>query len=328
MYEPFTNGQIARMRALFDSQTGIRKDIMTLAEILTNPPYLTGPTHFNTTGTFTVNDMPTGATITSFAYCLPSSTSGNSITLSNTNNSEPAIETISVTVTLGNYTYHTKPVEFIHGAYIPEFVIGYSRMGSSETDGWCVSGGSGCFLRVEGLNSEELQLLQNMQYQARILNSNGTVHYTLPNTFSFTWNQDYDTGCSGAYPYYILEMRNVTYNSNSAWHQINDLIYGTSCNSLLRFTAFPNPVSDVLNIGFDQATLQQQSQWQQSQLTTETFDIRLYDSNGMLQQQTSYQGQGTIQLSTSSLPNGIYFLRIYSSLTPSQPEVHRIIINH
>jgi hypothetical protein len=301
------------------------------------PPTLSGPSYFNTSGTFTINNLPSGATVTCYGS-LPSSISGNTITLSNTNDTEPGFGTVWAKVTVNNTSYTTNTIWFIHGEYIPEFIIGYTRVGSSEIGGWCISGGDGCFLRVEGMGNTDFQLLGNMQYQARILNSNGSVHYTLPNPFSFTQSYGYFTGCSGDYPYYRLEMRNVTYNPNSAWHRISDLIYGANCDSFysLGLTASPNPVSGVLSVSFDQETLAQAvAQLQQASSgvsalrpASATLDIRLYDSSGTLQRQASSQGQGVTQLNVSNLPNGVYFLRVYSRLDPSKPEVRRIIIKH
>jgi hypothetical protein len=333
----FTNGQIARMRAMFDTQTGIRKEIMTLATFLTNPPYITGPAYFNTSGTFTLHNLPSGATFTCSGGNLQSSVSGNSITLSGTNETEPHIGNISALVTFNNTSYWTKPIQFIYGEYVPEFVAGISYSGGQYVSGWCISGSGSGLLMIDNAGSIERQLLTNMQYQARILNSNGTVHYTLPNTFSFPEVGFFATGCSGGYPYYMLELRNVTYNVNSTWVRLFDYIYGIECGSMSyssMFTVSPNPVSDVLSISLDQtavASLQQQQSLLSSSvsnLLSATFDIRLYDSNGTLQRQSSVLGQNTAQLNVSNLPGGIYFLHIYNGQTLSKPQVHRIVINH
>ncbi|MDR1552298.1 MAG: zinc metalloprotease, partial [Prevotellaceae bacterium] len=59
----FTNGQITRMRALFDTQIGIRKQMLAAAEYITNPPTISGASHFCTTGIFSVNNLPVEAII-------------------------------------------------------------------------------------------------------------------------------------------------------------------------------------------------------------------------------------------------------------------------
>jgi hypothetical protein len=51
----FTNGQVARMRSLFDSETGIRREIMDMAELLTTLPTLSGPSTLCATGTYTLS---------------------------------------------------------------------------------------------------------------------------------------------------------------------------------------------------------------------------------------------------------------------------------
>jgi len=60
----FTNGQIVRMRALFDTQNGIRREMLALSEFITNPPAISGPSILCDIGTFSIDNLPAGATVT------------------------------------------------------------------------------------------------------------------------------------------------------------------------------------------------------------------------------------------------------------------------
>jgi hypothetical protein len=76
----FTNGQIARMRALFDTQTGIRREMLTHANAITNPPpTLSGPSSLcsGSSGTFTVSNPPAGFTWSCSSNLTKTSGSGN-----------------------------------------------------------------------------------------------------------------------------------------------------------------------------------------------------------------------------------------------------------
>jgi len=52
----FTSGQIARMRALFDTENGIRREMLVLSEFITNPPTIFGPTVFCMQATFDLHN--------------------------------------------------------------------------------------------------------------------------------------------------------------------------------------------------------------------------------------------------------------------------------
>jgi hypothetical protein len=313
---------------------------------------LTGPSHFNTSGVFTINGtIPSNATITpvqpsSNGSCLLATASGsNTITVSNNTGADWGFTTLSVIIEANGYSFTVTSSEFMYGEYIPESLEGYhyTNYGGS-TGGWCNSDGERNYLYVDGLTEHQRYLLQQMQYQLRLISTGGGI-YTIAGTISFSPFSNFEPvlTCNTTI---TMQIRNVSYNPNSDWHYLpfqiscNSCLPCSSCSSSsysLGLTASPNPVSDVLSVSFDQETLaqaiarQQQASLSGSSVSSPasvTFDIRLYDSNGVLQRQTNTQGQGTTQLNVSNLPNGIYFLRVYSNLTPSQPEVHRIIIMH
>jgi hypothetical protein len=211
------------------------------------PPTVSGPTHFNTTGTFTIHNVPPGATVTLHST-LPASISGNTITVSNTYGYDPAFGTLSATVSVGGYSSHTNYVEYIFGEYVPEFIIGYHRVyrpSYSENSGWCTTGEGMNFLTDEGL-----QMLAEMQLQVRVLDENGSVIYTDPGVLDVLYQSQ--ILCSGGWSYCVLQVRNITYNPNSEWQTINDYIYGESCPEPSRSVVYPNPASGIFTVDLEQ----------------------------------------------------------------------------
>jgi Zn-dependent metalloprotease len=101
-------------------------------------------------------------------------------------------------------------------------------------------------------------------------------------------------------------------------------------------TAYPNPASSILNIEIDGAAvaarLVQESGLspvtggkQLRQEKERTFDIRLYDGQGNLLRQAKTRG-GTVQWSVANLPAGIYYLHIYDGLS-DKPEMRQIVVD-
>jgi hypothetical protein len=72
---------------------------------------------------------------------------------------------------------------------------------------------------------------------------------------------------------------------------------------------YPNPANDILYVDLENKT-----------------SIRLYNSLGKLCRQAKTTG-GTVELSVSNLPNGIYFLNIRDE-SASKSETHKIIVKH
>jgi hypothetical protein len=62
----FTNGQITRMRDLFDTQTGIRRQMLAKAEYITNPPTISGYSSLYSfqQSAYTISNLPANTTIT------------------------------------------------------------------------------------------------------------------------------------------------------------------------------------------------------------------------------------------------------------------------
>ena len=59
----FTKGQVERMRLLFDTQTGIRREMQIYANLLTTPLSISGPTSVCNQATYTIENLPVGVTV-------------------------------------------------------------------------------------------------------------------------------------------------------------------------------------------------------------------------------------------------------------------------
>jgi hypothetical protein len=79
---------------------------------------------------------------------------------------------------------------------------------------------------------------------------------------------------------------------------------------------YPNPASDILYVDLERI----------QNKTSGSYDIRLYNILGNMCRQTKAIG-GTVEISVSNLPGGIYFLNTYDE-SVSKPETHKIIVKH
>jgi len=86
------------------------------------------------------------------------------------------------------------------------------------------------------------------------------------------------------------------------------------------FNAYPNPVDNILTVEINRQARQQTA------ATNLSYDIRLYDSFGILVRQATLKGSN-VKLNVANLLNGIYFLHIYDGLNVN-PEIHKIVVKH
>jgi predicted Zn-dependent protease len=105
-------------------------------------------------------------------------------------------------------------------------------------------------------------------------------------------------------------------------------VYNASTYSL----PYPNPASDVLTVGFNPELVTQAKASLQSQAGGKTIKraflltVKLYDSTGILQRQTTSTGED-ITLDVANLENGLYILHVHDGLA-DEPETHKILISH
>jgi len=81
---------------------------------------------------------------------------------------------------------------------------------------------------------------------------------------------------------------------------------------------YPNPVSGILNIPINEAVASQ---------ITRTYTIRLYNERGKLLRKTTVKGKSTAQFNVADLPNGVYYLYIYDGIH-TKPEIKNIMVRH
>ncbi len=96
--------------------------------------------------------------------------------------------------------------------------------------------------------------------------------------------------------------------------------------------AYPNPVSNILNIDLDQRIVSQTQSYEQTIIESKqpkqdvTYDIRLYDGQGNLLRHKTTKG-GKVEFNVSNLSNGIYYLHIYDGVN-EKPEMRQILVEH
>jgi len=99
---------------------------------------------------------------------------------------------------------------------------------------------------------------------------------------------------------------------------------GEEVNMDTYVSAFPNPVSGILNIEID-ASAHALELKSKSIAKAPAYDVRLMDSQAVSRRQTSTQG-GTVQFDVSNLPNGIYHLLVHDGI--SAPLLRQIVVEH
>ena len=90
----------------------------------------------------------------------------------------------------------------------------------------------------------------------------------------------------------------------------------------LKSAVYPNPANDIIYI----VTEKEESSQLQSPKNDKTFDVRLYDAQGILQRQSNTKSN-KIQFNVSNMQNGIYYLHVYDEIR-IKPDIHKVIITH
>jgi hypothetical protein len=86
---------------------------------------------------------------------------------------------------------------------------------------------------------------------------------------------------------------------------------------------YPNPANDVINIVID---TKEASLFESSKPAPASYDIRLYDGQGIMRRKTNTVSK-TTQFNVSDLPNGIYFIHVYDGVN-SNPEIQKVLVTH
>ncbi|MDR3062169.1 MAG: hypothetical protein LBU57_08670 [Dysgonamonadaceae bacterium] len=190
--------------------------------------------NFNTSGTFTLNNVPANATVSSVTVSpsLSYIRSGNTITVNS--NSGSGEGWLLVNLNLNSETVPSDTVRFIYGEYVPNAQLyrsvscTYPWQENCVLYSWCNGGDNKFRLHQQDINYRPL--LSGLTYQARIVRrSDHTVVWTASSSF-----QGID---EVSVPYigvlgvlYDLELRLITYNPNSSWQTVGEF-FSQTCSS-------------------------------------------------------------------------------------------------
>ncbi|MDR0574010.1 MAG: T9SS type A sorting domain-containing protein, partial [Tannerella sp.] len=168
---------------------------------------------------------------------------------------------------------------------------------------------------------------QSATYQA--------IYNSLANPSSFQWilsplgnasaipeNQYFDVGIGTPGSYQVV-CRATNACGQGEYFVIDVNVYHSYGNYS---SAYPNPVSGILNIDVNRETEALQKKSVASAGCEFALDIRLYDSRGNLQRQATSKGEKVV-FNVSNLPNGLYILHVYDGIQEN-PEIHKIIVKH
>ncbi|MDR1557275.1 MAG: T9SS type A sorting domain-containing protein [Tannerellaceae bacterium] len=112
--------------------------------------------------------------------------------------------------------------------------------------------------------------------------------------------------------------------------------FTVSSSASYSMSAYPNPVSGVLNVDLEELDAASEAFSTSGSSVSGSggisrarpvYTISLYSVMGMLALQTVTNNPGNIQLDVSSLPSGIYTLRVHDG-TDSPPVTQQIVISH
>jgi hypothetical protein len=276
---------------------------------------ITGPSLLcaGSSGTFTVSNAPSGYTWTNNYYLSPGTGSGNNKTFT-ASNSNDGLGWIAVNQ--GSVELARKEVWVGKPTDIPS------------------------------------QQTANMPLNTpTVITPSLTAYRQKMGITNFYWVWDQNNGATLGSSYGATATVTVTSNSSSRLHAygINScggfttgapmFIYNISrsyTSSSYSMSAYPNPVSSVLNVDLEELEAESGAlSTAGSSLSssggisraTPVYTISLYSVMGVLTLQTAANGMGNIQLNVGSLPSGIYTLHVHDG-TDSPPLTQHIVISH
>jgi len=149
---------------------------------------------------------------------------------------------------------------------------------------------------------------------------------TLPLNASYLWSIDGTLVANGSYtgptldvlvPNYFDEYELSTYirckvTVPGATYNLSKQVMFIHCSYPYKTIAYPNPATNVLNVEI----LDEEK--------NQNYDIRLYDSQGILLRQKSTKGR-KVEFNVDDLVNGIFYLHIYDGVNEN-PEIQQVLI--
>jgi hypothetical protein len=285
----------------------------------TNPAQLSfsGPSYFCTTGTYQVNNLPSGASFsvqTSNPSHFTTSISGNTITITKPNTM--GIEGwVAISASLNSATIAGDTIHFLAGKYSPVYPeIFHITSTGGESPGWCTNQDGNRFRLVFSFTSAKSDPAV-LQYEMRLLKwPSGTLAYTYPGTFY----GNYDTEIYYIIPnpntsnnWYEFQVRNVNCYSNNEWIPIGEVEF-VDCSQawLAQYMIYPNPNKGIFTLkklpeAENSSSLSAQSS------KAEMLTLRFYTAkSGVYVKELTVNILDEVTVNTIGLPKGSYIVRI------------------
>jgi hypothetical protein len=293
------------------------------------PPSISGPSCFNTSATFTINNLPSGATITtSVSYGLTATRSGDTISvLNSTGNADEGW--LSVNILINGQTISLTKL-FIYGEYTPSALLyryvpcsssGWSENNDCYSYDWC--DGPGNKFRLNLFDEAYRDLMSHLYYQARVVRrSDNTVIWSSPSSFSGYGEIDVEYyGSVGVV--YDLEIRLITYNPNSQWEAVGEFnnhycsSNGGGGGTIEEMAIYPNPNTGIFTLKKEEISIDTKATADQTLSSArrsepEELILRIYSfPKAILEKELSVTLlSGECTINTGGLPQGTYVIQI------------------
>jgi subtilisin family serine protease len=277
----------------FDNTFGFGR-LNAFAAVNAAAPQIQGPPQFCNTETYTIQNLPAGATVNwtvSPSYLVTTTTSGNSITLTKAYNGNIVLSA-TVSSACGDINLNSLPIK----AGTPVFDIPSFTNSENGMPFWC-SNATGNSFTIENTNHTGV-------YEARLLN--------YPSLTVFATNNNAFPGSDvfGYVPagYYVFQIRATNNCGTSDW--IETEVESTDCSNNFRissnYTLYPNPANDEITIEY---TALQEGENLSKPLQQK--DVKLYNQKGEILLSSLWkENEQKLRLETKNVPDGTYYLHI------------------
>lgn len=293
----------------FDNTFGFGR-LNAFAAVNAAAPQIQGSPQLCTTETYTIQNLPAGATVNwsvSPSYLVTTTTSGNSITL---NKAYDGDIVLSATVSSACGDINLSPLTIKVGT--PVFDL--PRFTNLENDAqyWC-SNATGNSFTIENTNHTGV-------YEARLL--------SYPSLTVFATNNNAYPGSDvfGYVPagYYVFQIRATNSCGTSDW--VETEVESLDCSINYRtsnYNIYPSPANNELTIEY---TEQEDEITEKLSITNINKDIKLFNGKGeSMLSSIMRDNESKLVLDTSKIPDGTYYLHIIEGKETIKKQ---IIIKH
>jgi hypothetical protein len=277
---------------------------------------ITGPSSLcsGTSGTFTVANAPSGYTWTDGDYLTPGASSGNSKVFTASSSSEGLGW---VAVNLGSTELARKEVWVGKPYDIPS----QHSVRMPQNTPTVITPTLTAYRQKMGITSFNWIWDKNISGATLGSSTGPTATVTLPG--------------SGAYRLFAYGINSCGGNTTGAPMFIYSISISNS--STYSLSAYPNPVSGVLNVQIEELETASSTTSGFSSSSSSSggsigraqpvYTISLYSITGTLALQTTASDPGTVQLNVGNLPGGNYTLHVHDG-TETPPVTQQIVIAH